>query len=57
MTALLEAVRRVRPEAVLEVSTRLGAVIGNVSGPGAFGMMWVPGAAHRRALSCRPWRR
>jgi DegV family protein with EDD domain len=42
VTALLEAVRRVRPEAVLEVSTRLGAVIGTYSGPGAFGMMWVP---------------
>jgi DegV family protein with EDD domain len=41
VAALLEEVRKVRPEAVLEVSTKLGAVIGTYSGPGAFGMMWV----------------
>ena len=41
VAALLEEVRRERPEAVLEISTQLGAVIGTYSGPGAFGMMWV----------------
>jgi fatty acid-binding protein DegV len=41
VAALVDQARRARPEAVLEISTSLGAVIGTYSGPGAFGMMWV----------------
>ena len=39
---LVELVRRIRPDAVLELVGELGAVIGTYGGPGAFGVMWVP---------------
>ena len=39
---LAELVKRVRPQAVLELVGQLGAVIGTYGGPGAFGVMWVP---------------
>ena len=37
---MADMVRRVRPEATVEIVTTLGAVIGTYAGPGAFGMMW-----------------
>jgi DegV family protein with EDD domain len=38
--ALAEMVRRERPEAELELSTTLGAVIGTHAGPGCVGFFW-----------------
>jgi DegV family protein with EDD domain len=38
--ALAEMVRRERPEAAIEITTTLGAVIGTHAGPGTVGFFW-----------------
>jgi len=40
LTSLEELVRRVRPQAQIEVETLLGAVVGTHAGPGAVGFFW-----------------
>jgi DegV family protein with EDD domain len=40
LEALRELVRRTRPQAVVEVQTMLGAVVGTHAGPGAVGFFW-----------------
>jgi fatty acid-binding protein DegV len=40
LRALEELVRRVRPQAQIEVATSLGAVVGTHAGPGTVGVFW-----------------
>jgi DegV family protein with EDD domain len=40
LRALEELVRRVRPQAQIEVATSLGAVVGTHAGPGTVGLFW-----------------
>jgi DegV family protein with EDD domain len=41
---VVELVASIRPQAVVELVTTLGAVIGVYGGPGAYGLMWMPEA-------------
>jgi len=40
LAALEELVRRVRPQAEIEIETTLGAVVGTHAGPGTVGFFW-----------------